>query len=90
VQVDTSGLPAGLVVLNDQFFSLWSAYADGQKTEIYRTNSVMRGVFISAGTRSIRFVYEPRLILSLSIAAIGVFSALITCTMMYRRRRISI
>lgn len=87
VDIDTSDLPAGLVVLNDQFFPLWSAYADGQKIEIYRTNSVMRGVFIPAGTRLLRFIYEPQLKIPLLIAAAGIISMFTLCTILRRRRR---
>lgn len=49
----------GIVVLTDVFYPGWSAYVDGQQTEIYRVNGLVRGVFIREGRHNIIFKYNP-------------------------------
>ncbi|HEX7846178.1 MAG TPA: YfhO family protein, partial [Chitinophagaceae bacterium] len=37
----------------------WNAYIDGKKAEYVKTNYVLRGLSIPAGSHNIKFVYEP-------------------------------
>jgi hypothetical protein len=85
VDIATAGLPAGLVVLNDQFFKSWNAYADGKKVEVLRVNSIMRGVIIPTGTRSLRFSYEPKLGGLLALSSISLILALAAGAVLNKR-----
>ncbi len=49
----------GLLVLSDACYPGWKAFVDGKETRIYRTNYVMRGVFLPKGRHSVEFKYEP-------------------------------
>ncbi len=75
VEIATNDLPEGLVVLNDQFFKSWSAYADGRPADVLRVNSVMRGVIIPTGTKILRFSYEPKLAIPLMISLFSLIAA---------------
>jgi hypothetical protein len=86
VDIQTSGLPEGLVVLNDQFFSSWRAYVDNKKVPIYRVNSVARGVMLPADTKSLRFVYEPQIGMLLLFPLAGILFVLIIAFGISRRR----
>jgi len=47
------------VVLADNFYAGWQATIDGEKTPIYRANSVSRAVQVPAGTHTIQFTFLP-------------------------------
>jgi hypothetical protein len=48
-----------LVVLADTYFPGWTAKADGKKVPIVRTQHLLRGVVVPAGTHTVEFRYEP-------------------------------
>lgn len=52
-----------ILVLRDQFYPGWRAYAkvnaERQEKAIYRVNRVMRGVFLEPGDHFLEFRYEP-------------------------------
>ncbi len=49
----------GLVVVSDVFYPGWTLTVDGRPAEILRTNRVMRGAALAAGTHRLVFRYEP-------------------------------
>ena len=52
----------------------WNAYIDGQKVNYVKTNYVLRGLTVPAGSHSIKFKYEPATYKkAVSIAYIGSF-----------------
>jgi hypothetical protein len=66
----TAERPA-LAVLVDAWAPGWSARVDGRPATIERVDSVLRGVFIPAGTHEITFAYRtPGLRLGLGISAL--------------------
>ena len=49
----------GILVLTDVFYPGWSATVDGNSTEIFKANGLVRAVFVPAGDHSIEFEYLP-------------------------------
>jgi len=49
----------GVLVFGDVFYPGWKVRVDGHTAEIYRADSVLRAVFVSAGAHEIEFVYDP-------------------------------
>src|SRR5262249_6583723 len=53
----------GLLVLSEAWYPGWKAVvksgAETRETTIYRTNRVLRGVWLSAGKQTVEFRYEP-------------------------------
>ena len=63
----------GFVILADTFYEGWRARLDGEPVPIYRTNSVVRGLFVPAGEHEIEYLFRPNdwlLGLSLSLVAL--------------------
>lgn len=58
VRAETRG-GHSLVVLADTYFPGWKAKADGRTVPIVRTQHLLRGVVVPAGTHTIEFRYEP-------------------------------
>lgn len=49
----------GLLVLSEKHYPGWKAYVDGKEEKIYKTNYIMRGVFLTKGTHKVQFVFDP-------------------------------
>jgi hypothetical protein len=49
-----------LVVVNESFFPGWEAWVDGAPSSIIRTNAIVRGVAVGAGSHLVEFSYRPR------------------------------
>ncbi len=52
--------PALLVTSEIYYPGSWRGYVDGAETPIFRTNYLLRSVFLEPGLHTITFVYEPR------------------------------
>lgn len=51
-----------LMVLSEVYYPAgWKAFINGQETEIYKTNSVLRSVVVPAGTHELVFSFDPPL-----------------------------
>ena len=75
---------AALVVFSEIYEPGWTAYVDGERTEIVRTNHALRGVAAPAGEHTIELRYEPESLriglwisLVTSIAVVVVWAAAI-------------
>jgi len=49
----------GLLVFNDSYYPGWRAQADGQDKEIYRSNYLFKGIFLSEGEHRVSFIFRP-------------------------------
>ena len=49
----------GFLVLSDTFYPGWKAFVDGKETPIYKTDYILRSVFLEKGTHNVEFVYDP-------------------------------
>lgn len=84
---------AGLVVFSEIYEPGWTAYVDGERAEIVRTNHALRGVAAPAGEHTIELRYEPESLriglwisLVTSIAAAAVWAAAIRQSLIEARR----
>jgi hypothetical protein len=85
VTVKTCADDDAFLVLGDAYYPGWRAHVDGQPARIYRTDSVLRGVFVAPGTHVVEFVFQPRsFVFGLAVTAL---SALGLLTIMLWRRR---
>ncbi len=50
-----------LMVLSEIYYPAgWKAYVDGRETKIYKTDYILRSIFLQSGNHDIKFVFEPK------------------------------
>jgi hypothetical protein len=49
----------GLVVISDSWYPGWRAEVDGHEAELWRVDTVIRGVVVPKGSHEVRMVYRP-------------------------------
>jgi hypothetical protein len=54
------GAAPSFVVINESYFPGWEARVDGSSTPIVRTNAIVRGLAVEAGSHVVELVYRPR------------------------------
>ncbi|MCF7857965.1 MAG: YfhO family protein [Candidatus Cloacimonetes bacterium] len=56
----------------------WKAYIDGEETEIYATNYILRGVIVPKGEHTVEMRFEPKIYsISLTLSLIGLILAIV-------------
>jgi hypothetical protein len=58
-EVSTSARTPVFLVLSDIFYPGWRATINNEPTHIFRTNYVLRGVIVPAGSNRVRFEFSP-------------------------------
>lgn len=60
ISVDADIKTPSLMVLSEMYYPAgWNAYVDGEKTKIYKTDYLLRSVFLKPGTHTVEFRFEP-------------------------------
>ena len=82
-----------LVVLDDQYLPGWTVAVDGRPAHAVRTNVLLRGVIVPAGTHRIEWSYRvPGLRAGAALSGVGLLAALTwagVLVMRARRRRVA-
>jgi hypothetical protein len=86
IRVNSGG---GLLILTDQYYSGWQATVNGQPAEIYRTDTVFRGVCVPPGEVEVKYAFRPTIFyVGVVISAISwiVWGGLITAWYIRHRK----
>jgi hypothetical protein len=89
VQTDTTSF----LVVSEIFYPAgWKAFIDGEESEIYATNYILRGLVIPTGEHEIEFIFEPKsFALGILLSWIGIsitfLSILIGAILFFLQRR---
>jgi uncharacterized membrane protein YfhO len=51
--------PAHLILSEIYYPAGWKAYVDGKETKIYKTNYVLRSIFLQPGDHEVEFLFKP-------------------------------
>lgn len=86
VDVQTTSGAAGVLILADQAFSGWGATVDDQPVSILTADHALRGVYLPAGSHTVRFRYRP-LAFTLGAAVSGATIVLLVLMSFWPLRR---
>lgn len=60
IKLKASVKSPALLVLSEVYYPAgWKAYVDGKETKIYKTNYILRSIFLQPGDHNIEFVFRP-------------------------------
>jgi hypothetical protein len=60
VRLQTHSEQPAFLVLSDTFYPGWQAHIDGQRTHIFQTDYILRGINLPPGSHTVTFSYRPR------------------------------
>jgi hypothetical protein len=90
VELTTQVEKPALLVLSEIYYPAgWKAFVDGQETKIYKTNYILRSIFLQPGTHKIKFVFEPFMFglgLWISLGTLILLLAVIGISVMSQRK----
>lgn len=59
IKLDVNSTGNNLLILSEVYYPLgWKAFIDGEETEIYKTNFVLRSIVVPEGKHTVEFRYE--------------------------------
>lgn len=59
ITVDVYMDSPGFLVLSENYYPGWKAYDNDEELEIFRTNYILRSVYLTEGQHTVKFVYNP-------------------------------
>ncbi len=59
IDLQTNMTDPGFLVLSEIWYPGWRAYDNGQEMEIYKTNFVLRSIYLKGGGHNVSFLYNP-------------------------------
>ncbi|HEY5512640.1 MAG TPA: YfhO family protein, partial [Geomonas sp.] len=59
IKVTATATANALLVLGEKYYKGWSAKVDGKRAEIVPVDHILRGVYLTPGTHTVEFVFDP-------------------------------
>jgi hypothetical protein len=59
ILLDATTTINALLTIGEKYYKGWTAHVDGKKTEIYPVNRILRGVYLTPGTHTVEFRFDP-------------------------------
>jgi uncharacterized membrane protein YfhO len=73
----------GLLIVSDNWYPGWRAEVDGRAAEIWKVNTVIRGVVVNAGKHTVAMRYRPLSVyFGFAFTLVGLTAAIV----LHRRR----
>jgi len=90
VSIEVDGPTPSFLVLADGYDSGWNVYVDGERQPLYRTNYVVRGVFLPEGHHLVEFIYQPVTFrVGATITLISIMAVLVGGIAVWWQRRVN-
>ena len=76
------------IVFSDTYYPGWKAYIDGKQTKIYKTDGILKGIYVPAGTHEIIFNFIPNnLWLGILLSVTSYASLIIIAIILFSRNK---
>jgi len=92
VSVRTKSKDDSFLVFSDTYYPGWKAYIDDVETRVYRTNGIIKGVYIPGGEHNVVFRYTPRYFWLGFIVSLSTFILVIAgiIVLFFKRKKVAI
>ncbi len=90
IVIDAHVQSNSLLVAGEKYYRSWKAYVDGQETDIYPVNHVLRGVYLTPGKHRVEFVFDPlpfKIGKYLTLMSFALFAGMLIREWFLRRKR---
>ena len=90
IGVMTTATRNSLLILGEKYYRWWNAYVDGKRTEIHPVNHILRGVYLTPGTHTVEFVFDPlpfKIGKWLTLGSFAFFAVLLAREFLNRRKQ---
>jgi hypothetical protein len=90
IELEVTTSVGGFVVIGDNYHPGWKATVDGQESEIYRANYIMRAVPVKRGRHRIEMVFRPKMALAGFYMTAAGWPLLLVCwgaTILFARKK---
>lgn len=76
----------GFLVLSEIWYPGWKALDNGEETEIYRANYILRSIYLDKGKHRVDFIYNPLSFkIGLWVSAVTLFFIIVYLAIAYKR-----
>jgi len=79
-----------LLVTSEKYYKGWKATVDGKPVDIYPVNHVLRGVYLTPGTHTVQFTFDPlpfKIGKWLTLSSFALFALMLLCEWLQRLGR---
>ena len=88
IVLETESPGDNYLVFSDTYYPGWKAYIDNNETKIYRTDGVIKGIYVPAGNHEIIFSFLPtNFWLGFSFSLISYISIIIAAYVLFLKKR---
>ncbi|HJV64639.1 MAG TPA: YfhO family protein [Geomonas sp.] len=90
IELEATATANCMLVMGEKYNKGWKATVDGQKTEVYPVDYILRGIYLTPGSHKIQFVFDPtpfKVGKILTLASFVVFAAFLARELLFSRKR---
>lgn len=87
ITLETASEDDSFLIFSDTYYPGWRAYIDNTETKIYRTNGIVKGIYIPEGEHTILFEYTPNHFWMVAIVSLSSFILIITGVIVLQLKR---
>lgn len=84
VIIEANVIEEGFLILGDTYYPGWKVFVNNNESIIYRTDYILRGVYLNPGRHIVEFVYDPfsyKIGMAITLIALaGIIGFFIYCT----------
>jgi hypothetical protein len=90
IELAASANTNSLLVLGEKYYQGWKVFVDDKQEEIYPVNHILRGVYLTPGKHTVKFVFDPlpfKISKYASLASFAVFAGMLIREWLFRRNK---
>lgn len=88
VAIEIKNNEDAFMVFSDNYYPGWKAYINGKEVKIYKTNGILKGIYLNKGNNIVVFKYRPSYFkISLLISLVSFLAIIMTSSYLFFKNR---